>query len=56
MSQCNTCKNYSTCNDKDRESIQRYEAFGIDVKCSGYEYQKPLTQEEFRELFRKGLI
>ncbi len=56
MSQCCTCKNYSTCNDKDRENIQRFEQFGVDVKCSGYEYKKPLTQEEMKELFRKGML
>ena len=56
MSQCNTCKNYCTCNDKEREAVQRFEEFNINVKCSGYEYKKPLTQDEFRELFRKGLL
>ena len=56
MSQCCTCKNYSTCNDKDRESIRRFEEFDVNVKCSGYEYQKPLTQDEIRELFRKGML
>lgn len=56
MSQCSTCKNYSTCNDKDREAIQKLEAFGVNVNCSGYEYKRPLTQDEFSELFRKGKI
>lgn len=56
MSQCSTCKNYSTCNDKDRENIQKFEFFGIEVKCSHYEYEKPLTQEEMKELFRKGML
>ena len=56
MSQCCTCKNYSTCSEKDIECVRRLEAFCKDMKCSDYEYQKPLTPEELRDLFRKGQI
>ncbi len=56
MSQCDTCKN--SCDCKERQAYERLqELFPDNVGgCSGYEYEKPLTQDEFRELFRKGLI
>ena len=55
MSRCDTCKNRGDC--KESEAHRRFEelvAVGEDVNCTGYEYQKPLTQEEFNELFRNA--
>lgn len=56
MSQCDTCRNSGDC--KERQAFERLqEMFPDDVgDCSGYEYQKPLTQEEMKELFRKGML
>ena len=57
MSKCDTCKNRGDC--KESEAHRRFEelvAVGEEVNCTGYEYQKPLTQEEMRELFRKGIL
>ena len=57
MSKCDTCKNSPDC--KESEAHRRFEelvAVGEEVNCTGYEYQKPLTQEEMKELFRKGML
>ena len=47
MSKCDTCKNRGDC--KESEAHRRFEelvAVGEDVNCTGYEYEKPLTQED----------
>lgn len=52
MSRCDTCKNRGDC--KESEAHRRFEelvAVGEDVNCTGYEYEKPLTKEEMKELF-----
>jgi len=56
MTQCETCKNRGDC--KERQAFERIqEVFGERCgTCSGYEYEKPMTQEEFSEKFRKGLL
>lgn len=57
MSRCDTCKNSHNC--KESEAHRRFEelvAVGEEVNCTGYEYKKPLTPEEMKELFRKGML
>lgn len=57
MSQCDTCKNSHNC--KESEAHRRFEelvAVGEEVNCTGYEYRKPLTREEFREMLGKGYL
>ena len=56
MSQCDTCKNSPDC--KESEAVRRLEELFREAvgTCSGYEYRKPLTREELREMFGKGYL
>lgn len=55
MSKCDDCKKRGDC--KERQAFERFqEVVGEGTSCSGYEYEKPLTQDEFRELLRKGML
>lgn len=55
MSKCDACKNRGDC--KERQAFERFqEVVGEGASCSGYEYQKSLTQQEIKELFRKGML
>lgn len=50
MTKCDTCKNRIDCKIEQQQAFQVIEKMG-EASCSGYEYEKPKTEEELKKEF-----